>query len=344
MNAARPASRPVLLAPLCFLVAGIAACSSGDAPSGGAAAPSGPLASSVAARVGSLEILAETVARIAAVQSIEPARARDLAIRDALFASEAIASGTSDDLPMRAAIRGAHARTLLRDIYATAVRAGPVTDAELREATERRWYELDRPAGSRTVHAVVRLNEKDDAARRARASAIAAAIRAAVAPLSSSAEAAAEPPSSSAAPSSPAAPPPEDPLIALFKARVASVPRDGFEIVAEELPPVAADGRVIEPGGFTFATEFAVAAAALTRRGELSPPVPSPFGLHVILLLERTPPRAVPAAERRRLVHRDVIAQRARAAEASLLEQLRKQTAVDPTVDAALALVPVGAP
>jgi peptidyl-prolyl cis-trans isomerase C len=344
MNAARPAPWPVLLATSCLLLAGIAACSSSDAPSGASVGPSGLLASSIAARVGSLEIPAETVARIAAAQGIEPARARDLAVRDALFASEAYDRELSAELSMRAALRGAHARALLRDIYAAAVRAGPVTDAELREATERRWFELDRPAGSRTVHAVVRLNEKDDAARRKKASEIADALRAAVAPLGSSEEALREPPSSSADPPAPAAPPLEDPLIALFKARVASVPRDGFEIVAEELPPVTADGRVLEPGGFTFAPEFAAAAAALTRRGDLSPPVLSPFGFHVILLLERTPPRAVPADERRKLVLRDVIAQRARAAEASLLERLREQTSVDPTVDAALALVPVGAP
>lgn len=343
MNAAWPAPGPVLFALGFSLVAGIAACPSGAPPSGGGSAPSGALGPSIAARVGALEIPIETVARIAAAQAVEPARARDLAVRDALFASEAESRGISDDLSMRAAIRGSHARALLHDFYAAALRAGPVTDAELREATERRWFELDRPAGSRTVHAVVRLNEKDGADRRAKALEIAEAVRAAVAPLSSSPEAAREPSSSSADPSTPAAPP-EDPLITLFKARVASVPHDGFEIIAEELPPVTADGRVIEPGGFTFAPEFAAAAAALSRRGDLSPPVASPFGLHIILLLERTPPRTRSADERRKLVVRDVVAQRARAAEATLLERLRKQASVDPMADAALALVPVVAP
>ncbi|HLM74626.1 MAG TPA: peptidylprolyl isomerase, partial [Polyangiaceae bacterium] len=184
MNAARPAPRPVLLATFCLLLTGIAACPSSDAPSRGSAG--GPLAPSIAARVGSLEIPAETVARIAAAQDIEPARARDLAVRDALFASEAYDRELSAELSMRAALRGAHARALLRDLYAAAVRAGPVTDAELREATERRWFELERPTGSRTVHAVVRLNERDDAARRKKASEIADALRAAVASLSSS--------------------------------------------------------------------------------------------------------------------------------------------------------------
>ncbi len=340
MNAARPAPRLVLLASSLFLVAALAACPSGDRR--GSAGPSGPLAPSVAVRVGSLEIPADTVARIAAAQGIEPARARDLAIRDALFASEAIAEGFPDALSTRVALRGALARVLLRDLYVSAVRAGPVTDAELRDATERRWLELDRPAGSRTVHAIVRLKEKDDAARRKRAAEIAEALRAAVAPLSSSEEALLERPSSSAELSAPPAAP--DPLIALFKARVAAVPHEGFEVLAEELPLVAADGRVLEPGGFTFAPEFAAAAAALTRRGDVSPPVASSFGVHVILLLERTPPRAVPADERRKLVWRDVVSQRARAAERALLERLHKQTSIDPTVDAALALVPVVAP
>jgi peptidyl-prolyl cis-trans isomerase C len=339
MNAARPAPRPVLLVSCLLLLVALTACPSSDAPSSGASEPLDP---AIAARVGSLEIPIATVARIAEAQGVEPARARDLAVRDALFASEANSSGLSDALSMRAAVRGALARAILRDLYAAALRAGPATDAELREVTERRWFELDRPAGFRTVHAVVRLTEKDPADRRAKASAIAGALRAAVAPLSSSEEAAREPPSSSAEPSS--TPPPEDPLVSLFKTRVAAVPRDGFDVVAEELPPVAADGRVLESGGFTFAPEFATAASALTRRGELSPPVLSPFGVHVILLLERTPPRVVPEDERRQLVHRDVIAQRARAAEKALLEGLHGQVSVDPTVDAALALVPVAAP
>lgn len=342
MNAARPAPRPVHLASLPVFLAAIAACSSGDAPPGGSSAQAGPLAPSVAARVGSLEIPAETVARVAAAQAIPLDRARDLAVRDALFASEARAQNLLDDPLGRAALRGALARVLLREIYAAAERRGPITDAELREATERRWLELDRPAAARTIHAVVRTSAKDNAARRAKALEFAEALRAVVAPLSTSAEASLAPPSSSVDAS--AALVPDDPLIDRFKSLIASVPRDGFDVVTEALPPVAADGRVLDPSGFTFAPEFATAAAALPARGAVSPPVTSSFGVHVILLLERTPPRATPAAERRKLVWRDVVSQRARAAQRSLLEQLHRESSIDPTADASLALVPIGAP
>jgi peptidyl-prolyl cis-trans isomerase C len=185
------------------------------------------------------------------------------------------------------------------------------------------------------VHAVLRLGPRDDAARRKHAASIAEAIRAAVAPL---ANAGSDLPDR-AQPRGDA----PDPLLERFRRAADAVPHDGFELIIEPLPPVAADGRVLEPGGKTFALEFATAAAALMTRGEVSPLVESPFGLHVIMLLERTPSKTVPLEERRLLVHADVIADRARAARRDLLHQMQRQIAIDPSADALLALVAVHA-
>jgi peptidyl-prolyl cis-trans isomerase C len=330
MTVARPALPPVLAAMLIAL----GACRSGDAPAGAAPSTSStPFPEGVVARVGSLDIHARSVARIAAAQSVELARARDLAIRDALFASEASARGLEDSLDVRLAVRGALARMLLHELYSSSARVGPATFDELRDATERRFLDLDRPPGARTVHAVLRLGKRDAAARRKHASSIAEAIRAAVAPL---ANAGIDVPDR-AQPQGDA----PDPLIERFRQAAAAVPHDGFELIIEPLPPVAADGRVLEPGGKTFALEFASAAAALMTRGEVSPLVESPFGLHVIMLLERTPSRTVPLEERRQLAHANVIADRARAARRDLLQQMRHPIAIDPSADAMLAIVAV---
>lgn len=305
------------------------ACRSRETPSTGALPPrEGALRTGVVARVGEVEILAESVARIAAAQGIGAREARDLAVRDALFASEARA-GWFDRGPARVAIRGALARLALRDILAEAMRAGPVTDDELRDATARRWLELDRPPGFRTVHAVVRLDENADGTRRERALAIAEAVLRAVASVVS-----ADP-----------APPPagaSDPLVESFREAARTVPHEGFELIVEPLPPLAADGRVLEPGGRELDTDYARAASLLVERGEVGPPAVSRFGVHVIMLLERLPASGVPVEERRRLVRDEVVAGRARAVQNRLLEGMRQDSTIDHGVDAQLALVPVG--
>jgi hypothetical protein len=120
-----------------ILTAAIAtgACGSrGDAPTDVAPkATAGPLPGGIVARVGPSTIHAESVGRIAALQRVDVRAARDLAVRDALFADGAEAR----KLDVTADVRSVLARRLLRSIRAEAEKA-PITAAELTEAAERR--------------------------------------------------------------------------------------------------------------------------------------------------------------------------------------------------------------
>jgi peptidyl-prolyl cis-trans isomerase C len=318
-----------------------AACGHGQ----GGAAPgpsSGALPEGVVARVGTSLITADTVQRIAAAQRIEPARARDIAVRDALLARGAEERGLAGAPEVRLSVDGELGRRVLRRILAEA-RAAPLTDEELDQAAKRKWLEVDRPEGLRTVHAVARFTAKDDDAKKARARAVAEAIRAAVARV---AERAAEMPAPAAVPSpqrrpSPASDDP-DPLSAAFRAAAAAVPHEGVEVVVESLPAIAADGRVLAAGApQAFDPEFSRAAAALGSRGVLGPVSESSFGAHVILMLERTPALVVTGDARRERLQGDIVNDRARAAERRLLAAYKDRRSVAPDAAGLLGLVTV---
>ena len=322
---------------LVLTIVGAPACGTDDAPHEkvGPAPRAIELTSGVVARVGTDEIAGASVARIAAAQKIDVASARDLAIRDALLAGEARAQALDVSPDTAFAMRTVLARRLLRTLIDDAHRAGPVTDDELREATERHWLNLDRPDGFRTIHAVVRVDLAADATKKERADALAGALVQAVQPA---VEAARGAPAPAAVPG--AAPPP-DPAVEAFTRAAGAVPRDGLEVTIEPLPPVVADGRVLASGSAPLDPTFARAAASLARRGDLSPPVHTQFGVHVILLLERIPGVTLPIEERRRAVTEDVITLRAHGAQTKLLEDLRRGVSVDRSADAQLALVAI---
>src|SRR5262245_54045875 len=113
------------------------------APSGGTL-PEGTVAT-----VGSERIEKESVERIARAQGIAPDLARDRAVFDALLASFARDRFGADLL--RQARKDAAARALLEDLARRANDQGPPTDAELATATERRFWEIDRPPLLRTT-------------------------------------------------------------------------------------------------------------------------------------------------------------------------------------------------
>ncbi|MDI1478257.1 peptidyl-prolyl cis-trans isomerase [Polyangium sp. y55x31] len=308
---------------------------------GGSGGPSGPppergtLAAGIVARVGQEEVNEGTVTRIATAQGVDAAAARELAVRDALFASEARSRGASNDPDLERRVSAALARRLLHQLLAEADHQGPVTDAELARVMERRWIELDRPEGFRTVHAVVRFAENADAATKSRAETVARAIREAVLPVSASARTITRP--------QPKRPLEDvnDPVVASFRSAVDGVDKDGFEIVVEALAPVTADGRLIRPEGGTLVESFARAASELAARGDTSPLVPTSYGVHVLVLLERTPASIVPLEERRRLVRDEVVWGRASAARSKLLEGLRRDVLVERNAESLLALVPI---
>lgn len=322
--------RAALLAACLLLVSSCEAPAPPSPPSPPSPPPSGPL-EGAAARVGGALIGNEQVARIASAQRISPAAARDLAIRDALFASEARARGLDADPSVQLAEEALLARVLVQEIAAAAEARGPVTDAELDEVTARHWAELDRPDAARTVHAVVTLKKGAPPDARAAALALAEAIRAAVSKASDVA----------AAGPAPAPGGPEDAAVKAFRDAANAVPRGDREVRVEALPPVVADGRVVSEGGGRFDEAYARAALQLARRGDVSPVVETPFGFHVLLLLERVPGRTVPREERRRMVRDEVMSTRARTEKEKLLAGLRSSVAIHRDVDALLALVPV---
>lgn len=292
-----------------------------------------PLPPEVAVRVGALAIPVDSVARIAAAQHISPAQARDAAIHDALFAAEARERGLDRDPKLQRDISAVLARRLLYRLKEEAESAGRVTDDELRVATERHWLELDRPDGYRTVHAVVKLSADAGEATRDKARALADAIRTAV--LSSREVArSSEPPRATGARQ-----PPMDPAADAFISAAKGVDAEGFDVVAQALPPVTSAGRVLTPEPQQFDVDFSRAAASLNARGDVSALVASSFGVHVIMLLERIPAQVVPVEERRDLVRDEVVTDRARAAQARLLEALRREPKIVGGVDALLELV-----
>jgi peptidyl-prolyl cis-trans isomerase C len=314
-------------------------CGQGSAP---ARPATGELPPGVVARVGAVDVTADRVGRIAAARGVDPASARDLAVRDTLLARAATAQGLDATTDVRLSVENELARRLLRKVLAEA-RAQPPTEAELAEAAARRWLDVDRPEGSRTVHAIVLVDPaRDDEAKMARARALAEVVRAAVLPVSE--RAATLPPVEGAPPSSArlTADDDPDPLSAAFRRAAATVRADGgLTVRIEPLATVAADGRLLAPGGEFYLPEFARAAAALPARGALSPVVTSPAGLHVILLLERTPALVLTGAARVARLRDDIVNERARAADRQLLASLRPRASIAPDALGLLALVPV---
>lgn len=274
--------------------------------SGGSAPPAttSSLPAGSAARAGHELVSEATISRIAARQAVAPRQAVQLALSDALFAAEARVT-----LPVaatRTIERAAAARSLLEQLSQDATRAGPPTPAELSELVRERWVELDRPSAVRTTHAIV-MNDKParDADARALAEKLAVAVRGATS---------------------------ADELIRLAQA----FPPAGFEIRAEALPFVTADGRIFvrkdtgfKAGQGSFDPDFARAANALTAPGDLSPVVKSSFGYHVIRLEERLPSAVIGEPELSERLTPDVLVRRAARARGELLDKLRQASPVE---------------
>jgi hypothetical protein len=269
--------------------------SAGSAPS----RTTSTLPAGSAARVGTEVVSTTTVSRIASRQALTPPKALELALADALFAAEARAT-----LPLastRSLERAAAARSLLEQLSQDAARAGAPTPSELAELVRERWVDLDRPDAVRTTHAIV-MNDKPE--RDAEAHALAEKLAAAVRGASSA-----------------------DELIRLARA----FPPAGFQIRAEALPFVTADGRIFvrKDAGFKasqggFDPDFARAANALQHPGELSPVVKSSFGYHVIRLEERAQGSVMREPELTERLSADVLVRRAARARRELLEKLHQ--------------------
>jgi hypothetical protein len=262
------------------------------------------LPAGVVARVGNDAIQASTVERVAAARGAPPALARELSIRDALFAAAARES-PEHHAAVVVAERSNLARRTLEELGQRAESGGPPTDAEVAALTAERWTDFDRPPSVRTTHAVVLVKKpEDDAAARDLAEKLASALRGIT--LSSD-----------------------------FVARTQAFPAAPFEVRAERLGPVTADGRMWDPAAApgtkfpTLDTDYARGANAVERVGDQSPLVKSAFGYHVILLEERLPERRFSLEERRESLAAEITSRRAKAMLEDTLARLRRATPIE---------------
>jgi hypothetical protein len=298
----------------------------GPPPSGIQVAATGSetLAPGVVARVGAFDIFAERLALVVQAQQVSPKEACEMEIRDALFANGALARTLFDMPGVAAALRGRLARAVLsKQAQETSVLAP--TDDEVREATARHFVDLDRPEAFKVIHAVVRVASGADAATKTRAREVAETIKRQVSQVKDPAE---------------------------FRSRAEAVEHGGFELVVEELKPVAADGRVIDlenppnQGGRSGSYEvpFAVAASRLGQPGDKSDPIETEYGWHVLMLVQRQAAHSVPFEERRRMLRDEIVASRAKRSVEALRNELRNRLKpiIERSADAVL--VEVGMP
>jgi hypothetical protein len=240
---------------------------------------------SVGRRILTLTQLSENLTRVPEA----PSSFTERWMRDALV-SEAARIGLLQPWRLRQTERGVLSRALLQQLQTHAVAEGPPTDDEIAKITAEKWPSVDRPAAAQVSHFVVRFRDGDsDSHARQLAKTIAAAVHGLTEPKA-------------------------------FLETAKSVPSAGFEVVAESLPPMVADGRglaldssgnPVGPGP-TFDATFARAANALESPGSHSALVRTPFGYHVLLLERKYPAYQMPLDERRREFASDILNRRAR--------------------------------
>lgn len=271
------------------------------------------LGADLVARVGDETLPASLVAAVAAANKETPQEAVKRLVEDALAAQEARARGLDTTFAGKRDLVALHARLVAERLRADALAKGAPTDEEVAELSKVHAREVDVPESVLTIHAIVTRGKEASPVGVAAARAIAAELERSVAHATSADD---------------------------FEARARAVSHPGLELKTERLPGFASTGELIDAQGSMDPT-FASAAFALPTPGATSHVVETPFGWHVIRLLERLPAKHVPFEERRALFADEVIAGRARRAYDPLLAKLRQSTAVEIHEDADQLMAPL---
>jgi hypothetical protein len=249
--------------------------------------------------------------KVAAELKIAPREAAHRLVDDAVAAVAARERGLDTKQPARWGLRAARARMTIERIRAQARAAGPPTDQEIKELTEKHWREVDRPESARVVHVVAMRADPPNAEVDTRAKALANELRAAVVAVATREE-------------------------FVEKAKAFPHPKD-IKVQVDELPPITDDGYSIEGPGH-FDETFSKAAVALAKPGDTSPIVETRFGWHVIRLVEKVPEQRMPLDARRVAFVEEAYSVRAQKALAALLGPLRaaNPVTIEPTAESAM--------
>jgi PPIC-type PPIASE domain len=268
----------------------------------------GALEATDVALVGSIHLSKDVVANVAASAKISPSEALTRLTEDALLVESAHRSNVQREPGIQTQSKFALARALIRKEWSEAKEGGEVNESEISEVRKARWRDFERPPAVRVVHFVVRRPKPESDGFKQNGRALAEVLRQDVKNAKT----------------------PEE-FLAIAGT---SKKRDGLEIVAEALPPFVRDGQLTESEGSMDAL-FSAAAFDLTTAGQLSPIAESPFGFHVIRLVEQFAPTHTPDDEIRVRVASDVLRVRGRKSYEAQLAALRAKApiAIEPAAE-----------